>query len=455
MGAPDAYRAPPPATKIFSTNLRVLPCRGCGKPLQVGLSADCAPCPGCGAELAYGDAPDTHVPHSPAMPESERLRRLAEQRGEPWVTRPETLRWQDLMAKDLPEAWQAWAELARSVEADPRDADAADVLFNVSINIGNALASDPERDLEKRGLFEGALETLRTPHMRQFFAANLATGASRAGDLASARQWLARMDPQSTSLLGDSQYRSAAAFIATAEQRYDAVLAALHRRQADLPCHYVSSAQVTLLRANALEKTGDLSGAVHELLLDARQDRSALTSMHKIASRTPAWALCAASLPIVTERELSRRCAQAFGGLPPGLAFALLALALFGVVAFGLADGRMGWSALAVAALGCACVVLWRRAARRPHPMASGCVAVKGRILGARATSGGFALDVALEPLGGSSTETTTVLPAIPSPLSVNTIVGRTFSGFWSPERPDKFVEMIFNVTPQEQAAPR
>ena len=59
-------------------------------------------CPSCGAELAYGDAPNTAVPRSPDMSEAERILRLTEQRSAPWVSTPETVRWEDLDSGPAP-----------------------------------------------------------------------------------------------------------------------------------------------------------------------------------------------------------------------------------------------------------------------------------------------------------------------------------------------------------------
>ena len=313
------------------------------------------------------------------------------------------------------------------------------------VNIANALARAQAPPLERRALHEASLEAMPSPAMRQGMLAYLAAGAAGQGDLEGARTWLKRMDPRSTNLLADSQYRMSETLIATAEQRYDAVLEVLGARPTDVPIHYVESSRAAMYRANALEKTGNLDGAVEELLRHAREDKTGLCTLHSIASNNPALEPCARSLPIVTEREIDRLCREHSS---PGAGFAVLSIGLL-VVAVVAAGNQAGWPIIVVTAIAAVIALgLWGRAATRRHPLASGCVAVKGRVTAARAVSAGVELEVDLVPLGSEPTHVTTVQPRIP--LGPEGIVDRTFTGFWSPERPIQFVQMVFNVTPKE-----
>jgi hypothetical protein len=64
-----------------------------------------------------------------------------------------------------------------------------------------------------------------------------------------------------------------------------------------------------------------------------------------------------------------------------------------------------------------------------------------------------FSTDIRVLPCSncGAPMRTRTVVSRIPLPVDV--IVGRRFSGFWSRERPDRFVDMVFGITPQEAEA--
>jgi hypothetical protein len=147
---------------------------------------------------------------------------------------------------------------------------------------------------------------------------------------------------------------------------------------------------------------------------------------------------------VITARELTRR--ESAGARGIGFAIAGLTLAaVAGVAAANGADwvliGLPGSAALIA-------LTLWLRARRRPDPTLRNCVAVRGRVVAARKVDDGIALDVRIEPLGREPTQTTTVLSSIPGGREA--AVGRTFSGFWNPDRPDHFVEMTFNVTEAE-----
>jgi hypothetical protein len=126
-----------------------------------------------------------------------------------------------------------------------------------------------------------------------------------------------------------------------------------------------------------------------------------------------------------------------------------------------VAAGRLAaegnhWVPISLTALTAAVLlILWVRAvrrSRRPDPSLSGCVAVTGRVLAARRVETGIALDVAIKPLGREPTQTTTVRQSIS--LGLEAIVGRTFSGFWNPARPEYFVQMVINVTDADHKSP-
>ena len=116
-----------------------------------------------------------------------------------------------------------------------------------------------------RALLETALSVLSDPAYRTQLHGMMARHAARLQEFEAANYWLALCDSLSEDIFVDSGYRHTAAFIATMHGDYQRVLQVLGSRVSDAPISTSHEATLGVLRANALEKTGNVEEAVQQL----------------------------------------------------------------------------------------------------------------------------------------------------------------------------------------------
>lgn len=152
--------------------------------------------------------------------------------------------------------WQSYCQRAQA--GDPAAGEYA-VMLTAPLSNYYSLHGDEER---KRALFQSTLEALPSPAHQEVMRCRLARAALRAGDADSAKAWLASCDAAPLDLAADSEYRLTAAYVATFDHDFARVLSLLGHDLSSIPTAVSVRLLVVMLRANALEKSGDLDGAV-------------------------------------------------------------------------------------------------------------------------------------------------------------------------------------------------
>ena len=319
----------------FDHGVRVLLCSGCGAPLELDPGATTATCGYCGAThalMARDETPLVAGPGRVAIDEGERLTRLRRQTGKPLTTPPGL---QALVPNGLLEPWKVqevfavWQSTREQVRAGGAGGDyeaAERLLFLTRVLADHYARTEPRR---QRAMFESALAVLTLPRHRQVVRGYLCREAVREGDLDAAEAWLAPCDPASDDLDTDTTWRVSRAFVDTARKDWDAVRRALGRTAAEVPVADVYLPMVHLLRANAVERTGDVAGA--EALLqgamgEGARSRATLETL-RVVNRT--LELCPASYPRA-EKAYTVAAARAAGSGMGGIG------TLFWVVGMGM-----------------------------------------------------------------------------------------------------------------------
>jgi LSD1 subclass zinc finger protein len=351
------------AMRHFTAEVRVLLCEGCGAPLEVPIGGGQIPCSYCRVKnqvLVRDERPTLGMPAVP-MPidEGERLRRLRMQDGRPLLPPPALMA---LVPGGRIEPWreQEVFSVFQSTRKEVRathSPDAAERLFFLTLVISNHLGSTRD-DARLRAVLETSLDTLELPRHRQVLRGILSRNAVREGDLVAAERWLGPCDARSDDLESDSSFRISRALLHTARQDFLGALAFLGRSEAEVPIADSMDSSAAVLRANALEKSGDLEGAVRSLR--ERMGKAGPTGRQAIEAfvrLTPDLRLCEATLPRASAAHTEQAAKSAggglqiFGGIFMGVGALLLLLGLgLGAVLTGgsvLAGGMGGGMGLA------------------------------------------------------------------------------------------------------------
>ncbi|NVB43144.1 hypothetical protein G6O69_35300 [Pseudenhygromyxa sp. WMMC2535] len=338
----------------FDNQLRVLLCESCGAPLEAPLAGGQLPCAYCGALNQFAEreleAPAAAMP-APSAPvdEATRLDRLRAQDGTPWQP-PQSLR--RLLAGSVfapakvQEAFAIYQATRKEVKTTGSP-DAAERLFFLTLIANNYYVLNDEPD-RRRAILETSLEVLYLPRHKQVLRATLATAAAKERDLQAAEAWLAPCDPRSDDLESDSAYRAARAFIDTLRGDYENVLAVLGAADDQIPIHDARDPVCAVLRANALERRGDIEGAVAALSARmGKESANGRVAMEAFVQRYPALSLCPLSLPQATALHTERAVALASRSTGAGTGNVLYGLGLLMLVPTGicLVGGLfLGWA---------------------------------------------------------------------------------------------------------------
>ncbi|WP_437931004.1 hypothetical protein WMF37_17805 [Sorangium sp. So ce291] len=281
----------------YSHTIRALLCPHCGAPLSAPAAGAQISCRYCGVALAIAardERPLQPAPSAP-LPERERLARLRAQVGRPLAPPPlvaELLHEGTLAPWKHQEAAALWQSTRAELASGPRP-EAAERLFFLTILLFSA-ERDPAR---KRALIETALDLLTLPRHRQALRCMLARNAALAGDVEAARAWLAPCDARSDDLASDTELRFACAYLATAERRWDEVLAAIGERPHDVPLGASAASVCAVLRANAHERRGAVDVAAEQLSAELRAGLEAPRRVEAILEANGALDLCPQSFP--------------------------------------------------------------------------------------------------------------------------------------------------------------
>lgn len=258
-----------PPTSCFDVMARVLTCPTCGAPVNVpeaGGTVECGYCRRAARWSAQQPARVRPVSGIAPIDELARLRRLRGQADQPLMP-PASLR-RFVVAGQLPdplvdEALAAW-QTTRAQVVSGRAADAAERLFFLTVMLADAYGRRGD-ERRVRALLESAAELVGGERERQVLHCMMARRAVAAGDRDAARGWLLRCDPQSDDLVSDTAYRFSVAYLATAEGQWSEVFRVIGEDEEALPIAMSSRLAVSVLRANALERTARLDVAVEQL----------------------------------------------------------------------------------------------------------------------------------------------------------------------------------------------
>ncbi len=319
---------------MFATQVRMLLCEHCGAPLETTIEGGAVPCSYCKATNAVRPRLDRFTDTSAStLSEPERLARLRAQEGQPFVIHPAIARLTRggvLEEHRLGEAFDVF-QATRQELKQTASADASERLYALVVVVTNALAGTKDNK-RIRSVVETALDDVVLERHKTTLRSMLARASVREGDLDSAEQWLAGSNPRSDDLTSDSDYRVARAAIDTARRNADAVLATLGRTASEIPIAGHIDLLAGLLRANALEMSGDVDGAtrmLEELMKAGGAARRA--EIESVVEAQAALHLCPQSLPraqsaamkrhMVTLPKLALQLARG-----PGLFFLLMVL---------------------------------------------------------------------------------------------------------------------------------
>jgi hypothetical protein len=275
---------------------RWLACENCGAPIRMPVEGGTVACSKCQVELSAPPRPDTRLPRTPPSDELGRIARLRPQDGKPLFP---PAGYEGLVVNNeippykLAEAHMVWGASRRWVQNTPGDLAVGDRLTWLTMILRNTI-DDP---LQKRAMVEGALEVLSLPRQRQQMLGFLTRGAALEGDLESSRQWLEMCDPASEDLQADSAYRISKGMLETARGDWFAVLQVLGQSEEQVPVDDSMDPVAVVLRANALERSGNVQAAQAELSkYMARGNASSIE--YTIGAMPREWSMCAQSIHI-------------------------------------------------------------------------------------------------------------------------------------------------------------
>jgi hypothetical protein len=322
------------AAALFSHDLRLLVCGNCGAPFEVQLAGGTVQCAYCGSshQLAHrdegADRADAERDEGAAIGESERLQRLRGQDHgdiEPPADLYRFRRGLDLAADHKSAALAEYLATLQRVRLGAPFTE-AERLFHLTL-----LLTPHLEQRQQRAFLESSLEALSDRRHRQVLRCLLARLAVLAGDIPAAQQWLQPCNAASTDLLTDTAYRIACCLVATGRQDSQAVLRTLGYRVDDVPIAGGYDALATVLRANALEHTGQTQQATEQLIAFMNQDPRCIADVQKAISEHSQLQLCPATHAAARERVVG----ETDSGLRPKEP-GKVGIAVLGLLAFGL-----------------------------------------------------------------------------------------------------------------------
>lgn len=285
----------------YGYSVRVLICDGCGAPFECSVGAGQAQCRHCGLArnvAARREAPE--LAHDGGAGEAARLEKLRKDAAAFEYALEEFTKCfsggspTEEGARTLQEAWTGSRRALSQGNGAERDAER---LFAATRYLSSYHGVNDVR--RSRALLESALEVLPSPRHRHVLLCLLASGAAFEGDFTSAEAWLRRCDDTPDDGLGDAEYRSARATLATLRDRPKEVLSIVGPDLQSVPM--VSSRRMWcgILRANAHERLGDLAVAKEQLVHLMRRHPRIGARLQEFAR----FRLCERSYPAALEHQ--------------------------------------------------------------------------------------------------------------------------------------------------------
>jgi len=327
--------------QTYSYQTRAAMCEKCGGPLEVEVGGGHVFCGYCGVQnelLPRDDNPLAGVHGTGAANEQERFARLRAQDGKPSLP-PEEIaglfQMGDLVEWKVDEAVQIWQDTRRELRAAPNPAAGERLMF-LTMALSNHFFAKQDF-ARQRAMFESGLDVVSLPRHKQALRGYLSRLAARKGDIQAAEQWLAPCDMHSDDLDMDSTWRTSRAFIDTARGDDQAVLAVLGRGLQDVPIMDSMEPLCLLLRANALERLGEVElAAEHVTALMMAGGGAGRRMVTEMVKRYEDWGLCKQSY-VLAQAKFAAAASQvsastASGGIGPIFYFLGLAMLIPGLL---------------------------------------------------------------------------------------------------------------------------
>jgi DNA-directed RNA polymerase subunit RPC12/RpoP len=287
---------------LFSRELRLLLCPQCGAPIEGTIAGGSVACRYCRATAIVAPRDESRdmaiaAVQSPVS-EAERFQRLREQDHKPLLPPPalQHLVVNGTMPPELvPQALGEFQRARQEMASGNASFGATERLYFVTLLLYGAL-SRQGKDAEVRALLETARDLLSDPRHRQVLHGMLARNASRVGDPSAAEEWLRLCNARAADIQMDTAYRFSRAYVSTRAGDYQTVLQVLGTRIDDVPIADGQDEICALLRANALERTGQLQAAVEQIVQISSGEPGRAQLVDQIAAANPELALCPQSL---------------------------------------------------------------------------------------------------------------------------------------------------------------
>ncbi len=329
---------------VYDFKNRILACENCTAPIKVPKAGGDIICSECGEVSAFGPQPKLKplkFQKKKSIPEDQRIERLRAQDGKPLLA-PEGLKGviedNEIPEWKLEEAKSVWLSLKKKV-AEDNDFAAAESLFFLTF-VFNNLYKDSEDAKRKRALNESALEAFSLPRHKQLMMCQLGGEAAKEGDVKSAKLWLKNCDPLADDIQADSYYRYAMALVATRNKNWSGVIKHLGSAYDEIPIMDAYDGVCVVLRANALEKQGNVEGAKEELMRYMNAcGASGQSLVARIIDNYDFFDPCPQSFAQADE-AYNKKAASSMGGMLGvgimlmGSAGVMAAIGLVGIIAF-------------------------------------------------------------------------------------------------------------------------
>jgi len=233
----------------------------------------------------------------------------------------------------LDEATELWLQTRKELEAHPNPA-AEHRLMLLNTLLANRFG--PHEPLRARAFRQASLEVVTLSRHLQELRCDLARAAARESRFQEAEAWLSPCTSTSDDIQMDSAYRYAASFVASRKKDFQQVLDLLGRAPGEVPLAQAYTSVCTLLRADALERTGQkqLAQKALESAL-TRSDAESIRSLMQKYGEEYHW--CETSYPRALEAAETRAATRAGSQVAGGFGGLLLAIGILHLIpALGL-----------------------------------------------------------------------------------------------------------------------
>lgn len=249
----------------FSFKTRAVHCSNCGAPIHSENLGNLVTCNFCGEknQIKSRDINQYQPLRSPIIDENERIQLLRKQDNKPKQFCPEIFQIinnTSLLPWKTNEATELWRLMKERFLKD-NSLENSRNFRDITIFLANFFHQH-KKYLDERALYESALDLLSEPTDKQAILGWFCRSAASLKDFDSAEQWLNLMDPFSTGLESDSEYRLSMSYFLNLKGIYQPSLDIIGSNTDDIPFFVFHDAFACILRADNHEKLGNIEFAV-------------------------------------------------------------------------------------------------------------------------------------------------------------------------------------------------